>query len=603
MIRRILAAAGGYGLLSFALLANLAEGYARARIASDGGNMLDAAIAHNFLLMRENFILIILFILLLALGIFIKDSLLGQYLEKGMLRLRKKTLESIGEAEMSWLDSFHTGKLSARVMADLNALSGALRPVLIMGISIAIYQIVCIVFMFMTNWLLTLIVFAIVPLTVFLQWVSSNPIRSYRRANQNAVGELSSVIFDCFGSFESVKSLALEDEMKKRFNTAQEKQVSASINESRITAFLELISGFGRYLPQLILILFGGYFVINSSVYPFSLTLGQLTMFLALSSGVIRTIGNLGSLISSIRQLGVNVERITELWDAPKEKSGSAALKTNKNDVLIFDKVSFAYGITGNGNIKEKDRVPGELALDDISFIVEQGSFTALVGESGSGKSTAMKLASSLYSPIKGDINLLGNNIKEWDLIKLRSLISYVSQDTYLFPGSIRENIIAGGSDENGKSPRELYNDEYLYECLDAAALLDFIKTLPQGLDTEAGERGIFLSGGQRQRISIARALYRKAEVLFLDEATSALDLSTEEAVLTGIKKFYNKNNLPLTLIAITHNLKNVRNADSILVFKNGKICEKGKHGELIAYNGEYAQLLERQREGGASPA
>ena len=596
-ISRVLSAAGGYGLLAFALLGNLAEGYSRARIASDGGKMLDSIISRSPGEMRSYFFMILAFIGLLALGIFVKDSLLGQYLEKGMLRLRKKTIESLGDAQMSWLDGHHTGKLSARVMADLNALSNALRPVLIMGISIALYQIVCIVFMFLANWLLTLVVFAIVPLTTFIQWLSSHPIRRYRRANQDAVGQLSSVVFDCFGSFETIKSLSLEDEMKKRFDGAQEKQVDAAIKETRIVAALALISGLGRHLPQLILLIVGGTFVINGMM-----SLGQLTMFITLSSGVIRTMGNMGTLLSNIRQLGVNAERIVELWDSPREQnligqdlsaSGAALADTaaqgdSSSPAISFKGVSFSYG--QNGKKSPGEKAAGEQVLGDVSFTVKKGDFVALVGESGCGKSTVMKLAVSLYNPGMGSISILGQDIDRWDLVSLRSRIAYVTQDTYLFPGTLRDNISAG----SGEVSRKLEGSEtFLDECIEAAQLSAFVKSLPAGLDTEVGERGVFLSGGQRQRISIARALYKKAELLFLDEATSALDRSTEEAVLQGIRRAGNKP----TLIAITHSLSNVRDADCIFGFKNGKLAESGTHETLLALNGEYARLLAGQKE------
>jgi ABC-type multidrug transport system fused ATPase/permease subunit len=574
-IYRVLAAAGGYGLLSITFIATLAEGYAKARIAFDGGKMLDAALARNGGAMLGSFFIVLVFILVMACGIFIKDSLLGKYLEKGMLRLRKITVESLGKAKMSWLDRYHSGKLSARVMSDLNALSGALRPVLIMGISGVIFEIVCIVFMFMTNWLLTLIVFAIVPVTTLLQWLSSHPIKKYRQANQEAVGQFSSVVFDCFGSFESIKSLNLEDEMQKRFSNAQEKQVNAAVKETRIVAVLVLLSGIGKYLPQLVLLVAGGIFVIQGRM-----TLGQLTMFIALSSSVILTVGNIGSLLANIRQLSANADRIVELWDSPKEQEKDNVLAVDRSKTLdfalCFDHVCFKY------------RQNEENVLSDISFSLKPGDFAAFVGESGCGKSTAMKLAVSLYTPQSGSVKILGRNVSDCELSSLRSHIAYVTQDTYLFPGTLRDNIC--GDD---------VSQELLEECIQAAQLSAFVKSLPAGLDTEVGERGVFLSGGQRQRISIARALYKKADLLFLDEATSALDRSTEEAVLQGIlnKRGSQTSGINPTLIAITHSLANVRNADCIVVFKDGCICETGTHETLVAHNGEYARLLARHKE------
>jgi ABC-type multidrug transport system fused ATPase/permease subunit len=304
----------------------------------------------------------------------------------------------------------------------------------------------------------------------------------------------------------------------------------------------------------------------------------------------------MGNLVANIRQLSANADRIVELWDSPKEqKTCAAGIRQAEADMdppdstegsaLSFDRVSFGY--TQETNV-----------IGDISFSVTPGAFVALVGESGCGKSTVMKLAASLYSPQEGSVRILGRDISGWDLDSLRSRIAYVTQDTYLFPGSLRDNICAGSM-----THRNDENEALLEACIEAAQLSAFVKFLPAGLDTDAGERGVFLSGGQRQRISIARALYKRADLLFLDEATSGLDRSTEEAVLQGIMRMPDilmpgtMNVKPPTLLAITHSLANVRNADLLIVFKDGRIAETGTHETLLAREGEYCRLLACQRE------
>lgn len=512
-----------------------------------------------------------------------------------MVRLRLRTVKSLSMTKLSWLDGRHSGELSARVSGDLNALAGALRPVLIMGISLAIVQIITVTFLFTLHLRLTLLIFGVVPVTVLLQWLSSNPIKKYRTANRNAMGQLSSVLYDCAGSMETIKSLSLEEEMRHRFAATQALQMGARLKEEKIVAALSPVSVFGRYLPQMVLILAGGYFVVEGN-----LTIGEIMVFMALSGNALRVFDNLTGLIASLRQLGVNAGRVVELWDVPVERQSGLAKSSRQcesgiNSHAYSLKQEKAYLLKQVNSLRpsvhENSEVSaitlenitfaysnGESVLHDLSISVKNGEFVALVGESGSGKSTVLKLCASLYDAQAGDIRICDLSLDEWNLDTLRDSIAYVSQDTWLFSGTLEDNITCG----------KPCSPEKMDSCLVVAGLSDFVENLPNGLQTQVGERGVFLSGGQRQRIAIARAVYKEADILLLDEATSALDRSTEALVMDGLLSL---PEMPAILM-ITHHLANVEQADRIVVLKNGFVTEEGSHAFLEAANGEYSRLL-----------
>jgi ABC-type multidrug transport system fused ATPase/permease subunit len=575
-IVRVLKEAGGFGILAAALVGNVAEGLGYIFVARGGGDMLDAFVALNGPNAVKHMLVILLFALVLGAGIILKDSLLGQYQEQGMVRLRARTVSALGRAQMAWLDARHTGELSARVSNDLNALGGALRPVLILGISLLLARIMTICFLFYIDWLLTLIIFAALPVTTALQWLYSRPIKKYRVANQDAVGALSSVVYDCFGGFETVKSLSLEDEMTARFEHAQARQLEAAVRENKVVAALTPLSGLGRYLPQFLLVLVGGIFIISGRI-----TIGQMAMFLMLSSSALHALGNITELIAAIRQLFVAADRIVQLWDVPREREGGAAQLPDGDAALLeFGAVSFSYA--GDAVPAAETGAHHAGTLRNVCFSVLPGSFTALVGESGCGKSTVLKLAAALYPPALGGVSLMGRPLTDWDMRAMRRHIAYVTQETFLFPGTLRENIMGGA---------DTIPEARFARAIEAAQLKDFVASLPLGLDTVVGERGVFLSGGQRQRISVARALCRDVSLLLLDEATSALDQTTESMLIDALLAWPGRP----ALLMITHRLANTRNADHIIVMKDGAVCQSGVYDALAREDGEYARLLSLQ--------
>ena len=432
-IALVLRAIGGYPIMGIALLANVGEGISRVALAANAGAFLDAIIASDYQRMVQLTWLLLAWVVVQFFSIAVKDSALGSYLEQGMVRLRLKTVEVLSKTKMSWLVNRHTGELSARISGDLNALSGSLRPILVLSGSAALRRFVTITYLLFLNWRLTLIVFAIAPFSMFMQWVGSKRMKEYRTANQNAVGKMVAVLFDCFGGFESVKSLVLEGEMHRRFDEVQKNQYDALLKEQRLSALLLPFSWVNSYLPQFILIIMGGVLIIQGS-----LTVGGVLVFLSLASGVINGLGDTFTLFANIRQLGVHADRIGALWNVPMEESGSIKTSNASTAPVYLKNVTYSYTEGEGGNARP--------ILKNISLTIRPGEFVAVVGASGSGKSTLLKLIASLYEVDEGEIGYYGTLRAQWNVQSLRRNIAYVTQDTYLFPGTLAYNVASGGN-------------------------------------------------------------------------------------------------------------------------------------------------------------
>lgn len=286
--------------------------------------------------------------------------------------------------------------------------------------------------------------------------------------------------------------------------------------------------------------------------------------YILLASGAFEAISSLSWQVRNIYDtIGIS-ERIFEIWDVEEERNDGTRSEKTKEEPVSFTQVSFGYNA-------EKQ------VLSDISFTVNKGENIAIVGASGSGKSTIMKLLAGFYEKDAGSIEIFGNTLEEWDKEALRKHMSYVGQESFLFPGSIYSNVALGN--ENATK-------EQVLACIRAVGLekLD--------LYTPVGERGVLLSGGQKQRVSVARALLKDADILLLDEPTSALDTESEYYVKQAVETY----TAGKTSITIAHRLSTIRNADRILCMKDGKIVESGSHEELMQKDGVYKSLYMKQQ-------
>jgi len=513
-------------------------------------------------------------IFLSALGvlIFAFESLFEWLYNRGFMtlaqdiqhQLRLDTYARLQAREIRFFENQRMGETLAILNDDVNQLERFLNSGFNELLQLAVLFIFSLLVMMGTSWELSLI--SLLPLPFILAgslWYQRLIAPRYDKVRQ-AVGAMASRLENNLGGMLVIQSFTAEAFQLERVRTSSEAYRQANLHAIRLAAvYIPLIRmgiaiGFGGVL------LLGAYWVLEGSG---RLTTGELVLFSMLVQRLLWPITRLGQTLdlyeraraSAVRVFGLlNTPPLIESPDIPKplpQAQGS----------LRFEQVHFAYD-------------PAMPVLKGLDFAIAPGEMVGFAGTTGAGKSTLIKLLLRLYDPNQGRILLDGIDLRELSLHTLRSQIALVSQDVYLFHGNLRENIAYGMGDID-------------MAAIEAAArkaeLHDFIVSLPQGYDTLVGERGIKLSGGQRQRLSIARAILKNAPILVLDEATSSVDTETERAIQRNLHQLVQGK----TALVIAHRLSTIRQADRILVLKDGQLAEQGTHAALIAQGGIYADL------------
>ncbi len=413
---------------------------------------------------------------------------------------------------------------------------------------------------------LSLVAFIVGPIAIFGVNMLLRKVRQIMEAEFLSLAQIVQVMQETTVGVRIVKSFNLETLMRSRMHKAvgdvERRANSIAALEAATSPIMETLAG----LAIAGVVLVSGYLVLQGGQTP-----GSIMAFITALLLAYEPAKRLARMRVSLETGLVGVRMMFELADRPltlSEKPGAEPLTAGDGTVELKD-VSFSYN-------------DGEPVLRDLDLTFPPGKMTALVGPSGSGKSTVMNLIMRMYDPDSGEVRFDGQDISHSTLHSLRERIAYVSQDTFLFAGSIMHNIRLG---------RETATDEEVIEAAKAANAHDFIMSLPMGYQTQVGENGAFLSGGQKQRLSIARAILRNANVLLLDEATSALDAESEALFRDALALLSEGR----TTIAIAHRLSTVHQADNIVVMDKGKIAEQGRHAELLENGGLYRRLYEFQ--------
>ena len=417
------------------------------------------------------------------------------------------------------------------------------------------------------DWLLGLILLAAIPILFFLTWFFRRKFRSAMRRSKKAIASINARLESSISGVRVTKAFTNEEIEQERFEAA---------NQEYIAARREVFSHMGKYFAvsqfvtdffNVLILVVGGIFLYRGIG---GFNYGDYSAFIVSVGLFINPINQLIMFMEQFESASAGFARFIALLDEPEETvyNGDKVCEAVEGDI-VFDHVSFHY--TENNEV-----------LDDISFHLEKGKTLALVGPSGGGKTTICHLIPRFYFIEKGHIYIDNVDIGEYTLNSLREKIGIVQQDVFLFGGSIKQNIAYGKPDAT---------DEEILEAAKKANIVDFINSLPNGWDTEIGERGVRLSGGQKQRLSIARLFLKNPPILILDEATSALDNTTEMLIQRSLNELAKGR----TCLIVAHRLSTIKNADEIAVISKGKIMEMGNHEDLLKLNGIYADLYKLQ--------
>ena len=474
--------------------------------------------------------------------------------------LRQDAYEHAQRLDMSFFEANSSGQLVATMNDDVNQLERFLDGGANAMIQVAVTVVAVGAVFFVLSPLIALLAFTPIPLIIWGAFYFQRKAGPLYADVREKVGDLSSRLANNLGGIATIKSFTAEQREAKRLKDASEAYVDANRRAIRISSAFIPVIRMAILAGFLATFTVGGMMALEGS-----LNVGAYGVLVFLTQRLLWPLTGLAEVIDLFERAMASTRRILDLLAEPvnvRDEAGKA-LEQPVRGKVSFNQVSFRYAGSGAG-------------IQDITLSVPAGNTLALVGATGSGKSTLIKLLLRFYDPAHGDIRIDGQPIRGVSLKSLRDAIGLVSQDVYLFEGSIRDNLAYGKPDAS---------EEEIIDAARTAEAWSFIEALPEGLDTPVGERGIRLSGGQRQRLSLARALLKNPPILVLDEATSAVDNETEAAIQRSLKRIGHNR----TVIMIAHRLSTIVDADTIAVVENGRIVEEGDHDSLICNNGAYA--------------
>ncbi len=488
--------------------------------------------------------------------------------QRVVIDLREALFRQFQRLSIAYFDRSRTGKVLSYMTNDVGVLQNALAQNVIDLASESLVLVGSLAAMFYLHWQLALLTLITVPLVAQAMNVFGVKLRRASGAMQQRAAEITSVLQEMIVSIRLIRLFVREDYEIARFNLENKNNFSAQMRAAQLSATLTPVVEFLAALAVTVIVWYGGNEVINGN-----LTSGSLIAFLVYSVNISNPVKRLGNVYGTIQKAVAAAERVFEVLDTkPEIEDAPDALELPAvTGRVTFDNVTFAYN-------------NGEPVLHNMSIDIEPGRVLAIVGPSGAGKSTVANLLPRFYDPQEGTIRIDGIDIREVTVASLREQLAMVPQDTILFSASIYENILYGRLDATR---------EEVVQAAQSSNAHDFILQLPDGYDTQIGERGCQLSGGQRQRIAIARALLKNPRILILDEATSALDAESERLVQDALDKLM----IGRTTFVIAHRLSTIQRADSILVLEKGRMVECGSHAALLEAGGLYSKLYSLQTE------
>lgn len=515
-----------------------------------------------------NIIMIALLGIYVVRGFFtIITSYLFSYVGQRILfDVRNELYQHLEKLHMAFYTDTKTGEIIARVNDDVASLQDIVTSTFVNIVTDLLTLLAILAVIFYLDWKLAIVSLTVFPLFFFSISYFTRRIRRKSREVREKIADLVDFFQETISGMKLIQSFVREKYEARRFVRIGKEMINLRIDLAMIGALANSVAGFIVALGPALVLWYGGYRVIGGA-----LSIGGLVAFYAYVEHLFDPILRLAQVNITVQTALASVDRIFEFMDIEPEirDAPDAVSLEDVRGEIEFDRVSFAYR-------------SGEKVLQDVSFTVRPGERVAIVGPSGVGKTTIINLLCRFYDPVSGSINLDGKDIRKIKLSSLRKHIGIVSQETFLFNTSIRENLRYGNLRAT---------DAEIVEAARKANIHSFIESLPDGYETIVGDRGMKLSGGERQRLSIARAILKNPRILILDEATSSLDSISENLIQRALEPLVSER----TTITIAHRLSTVVESDKILVLSDGRIAESGTHSQLLVSGGIYSRLWQEQ--------